>query len=223
MRILFVGNSHTYLHYMPHLLTGLARLRGRTVLTEQSIGEGASLAWHWNGSAARYLIQKGRWTHVVLQERSRGALEDRASMHRHVHLFNSIIRDAGARTVLFMTWAARGKDQDQNVIADAYQDIARASGAMLAPVGRAWKSILTQPSCEDIFHRDGRHAGKAGAYLTACVFYALLCKDDPVGLSGALIKDGKTLADLKEQQARLLQEAARNAVAEQADSGFNLS
>jgi hypothetical protein len=217
-RVLFIGNSHTYLHYMPQLLTGLARSRGTTVLTEQCIGEGASLAWHWNGSAARNLIQKAPWTHVVLQERSRGALEDGASMHRHALLFDRIIRNSGAQTVLFMTWAARGKDQDQSVITKAYQDIAQASGAMLAPVGRAWKTIVTQTSCKTVYHRDGRHAGKAGAYLTACVFYALLCNDTPIGLSGAIEKDGKVLAALNEEQALLLQEAARNAVAEQGES-----
>ena len=57
-RILFIGNSHTYLHYMPQLLAGLAQLKGRKVITEQSIGEGASLAWHWKNSEARDLIQK---------------------------------------------------------------------------------------------------------------------------------------------------------------------
>lgn len=218
MRILFIGNSHTYLHYMPQLLTGLARLKGRTVITEQSIGEGAGLAWHWKRPEARDLIEKGRWTHVVLQERSRGALEDRASMHGHALRFNKVIRDSGARTVFFMTWAARGKNRDQTVISKTYQDIAQACGAMLAPVGRAWESTLAQPACENLFHRDGRHAGKAGAYLTACVFYALICKDNPIGLSGIVEREGKILANLKEEQALLLQEAARDAVGEQADS-----
>jgi len=216
MRILFIGNSHTYLHYMPQLLTELARLRGRTIVTGQSIGEGASLAWHWKRTATRDLIEKEPWSHVVLQERSRGALEDRASMHGHALRFNNIIRDSGARTVLFMTWAARGKNQDQAIITKAYEDIARACGAMLAPVGRAWESILAQPACENLFHRDGRHAGKAGAYLTACVFYALICKDDPIGLSGMVEREGKILSDLKEEQALILQEAARDAVGDQA-------
>lgn len=218
MRILFIGNSHTYLHYMPQLLIELAQLKGKTVIAEQSIGEGASLAWHWKGSEARDLVEKGRWTHVVLQERSRGALEDITSMHRHALRFNKIIRDSDARTVFFMTWAARGKARDQAVITKAYQDIARACGAMLAPVGRAWESVLTQPAGKDLFHRDGRHAGKAGAYLTACVFYALICEDDPIGLSGIIERDGKILANLEEDLALLLQKAARDAVGDQADS-----
>ena len=76
-RVLFIGNSHTYLHYMPQLLAGLALVNGKKLTTEQSIGEGASLEWHWNRPETRDLIAQGCWTHVVLQERSRGPLEEK--------------------------------------------------------------------------------------------------------------------------------------------------
>ncbi len=67
-------------------------------------------------------------------------------------------------------------------------------------------------SFHNLYHRDGRHAGKTGAYLSACVFYTLLC-GDPIGLSNIVEKDGRLLADLADKDASLLQEAARNAVA----------
>ena len=211
-RILFIGNSHTYLHYMPQLLAGMAKSKGKTLTTEQLVGEGASLAWHWSRPETRGLIEEGYWTHVVLQERSRGPLEDKISMHHHARNLDQRICEAGARTVFFMTWAARGQAREQDTIADAYQDIALECGAMLAPVGRAWELALAQNGCPDLFHKDGRHAGKIGAYLSACVFYSLLC-GDPIGLSNIVEKDGRLLADLVDKDALLLQEAARNAVA----------
>jgi hypothetical protein len=73
-RILFIGNSHTYLHHMPRLLTGLAQAKGIEIFTEQSTGEGASLAWHWNRPETKDLIARGQWTHVVLQETAREAV-----------------------------------------------------------------------------------------------------------------------------------------------------
>ena len=212
-RILFIGNSHTYLHYMPQLLTGLAAGSGKKVITEQSIGEGASVAWHWSRPETKDLIANGSWTHVVLQERSRGPLEDKPSMHTHARHLDRIIRKAGARTVFFMTWAARANGGDQAVIASAYKEIARVCDAMLAPVGKAWDAIMNQHASLDLYHRDGRHAGKAGAYLSACVFYTLLCEESPVGLSHVIEKEGRLLADLPEKDAMLLQEAARAAVA----------
>jgi len=212
-RILFIGNSHTYLHYMPLLLSTLAKGRGQEIFTHQSTGEGASLEWHWNRQETSELITEGDWTHVVLQERSRGPLDDRTSMHRHARYLDQWVGETDARTVFFMTWAARGQENDQIVISHAYRDIALECNALLAPVGKAWQLALDRDGCPDLYHRDGRHAGKAGAYLSACVFYALLC-GDPIGLSHRVEKDGRLLADLADKDARLLQETASQAVAD---------
>jgi len=211
-RILFIGNSHTYLHYMPLLLSALAKGRGEEIFTHQSIGEGASLEWHWTRQETSELITEGDWTHVVLQERSRGPVEDRSSMQRHARYLDQRIQETGSRTVFFMTWAARGQESDQNIISNAYRDFALECNAMLAPVGKAWELALSRKGHPDLYHRDGRHAGKAGAYLSACVFYTLLC-GDPVGLSNTVEKDGRLLANLADKDALLLQEAAREAVA----------
>ena len=211
-RILFIGNSHTYLHYMPLLLTSLAKGRGQEITTCQSIGEGASLEWHWNRPETSELIVEGAWTHVVLQERSRGSIEDRSSMHSHARHLDQRVGETGARTVFFMTWAAKGQEKEQTTIAHAYRDIAHECDAMLAPVGKAWELALARKGCPDLFHRDGRHAGKAGAYLSACVLYSLLC-GDPIGLSHIIESEDRILADLPNRDARLLQEAASEAVA----------
>ena len=211
MRILFIGNSHTYLHYMPRMVSALAEDRGQKAYTHQSVGEGAGLEWHRNRPETSELISEGGWSHVILQERSRGPLEDRPSMHRHARLLDKKVQEKGCRTVFFMTWAARGQTRDQETIAEAYRDIALECGSMLAPVGRSWQLALGHKGCPDLFHKDGRHASKAGAYLTACVFYALLC-GDPMGLSHSIVRDGHMLVDLREKEARLLQTAAGRSV-----------
>jgi hypothetical protein len=212
-RILFIGNSHTYLHYMPRLLSELAKQKGQTLSTHQSIGEGASLEWHWNRPETGELVAEEDWSHVVLQERSRGPIEDSSSMHCHACQLDQRIGESGARTVFFMTWSARDQESNQDIIAQVYRDIALDCRAMLAPVGKAWEWARSQVGCPDLYHRDGRHASKAGAYLSACVFYSLLC-GDPVGLSNRVAMDGRVLVDLAEQDALLLQAAAREAVAD---------
>ncbi len=113
-----------------------------------------------------------------------------------------------------MTWAARGRGADQAIIANAYEDIAHECDAMLAPVGKAWDLIQDYPELPDLYHKDGRHASKAGAYLSACVFYTLMCGDSPIGLSNVVEKDGRLLANLSVEEAGRLQEAARDAVFE---------
>ena len=49
LRILFIGNSHTYLHKMPWLLRAQAAARGGLPPVEpgQCTGNAVSLGWHW--------------------------------------------------------------------------------------------------------------------------------------------------------------------------------
>ena len=210
-RILFIGNSHTYLHYMPHIFSELAKNRGQEIYTHQCTGEGTSLERHWNRPETKKLIAEGDWSHVVLQERSRGPIEDKSSMFDNARQLNQRIGETGARTVFFMTWASRDQEINQDGMARAYHDIAHECGAMLAPVGKAWEWARSQDDCPELYHRDGRHASKAGAYLNACVFYTLLC-GDPMGLSRMVQRDDRVLADLTDYEARLLQAAASKAV-----------
>ena len=78
MNILFIGNSHTYLHYMPQMLGELARTADSdlSLNIDQITGEGAGLQWHWNNQLSREKIKSGRWDRVVLQDRSGGPLEE---------------------------------------------------------------------------------------------------------------------------------------------------
>ena len=53
--VLFIGNSHTYLNYMPQMLLMLvdAENRGFELIVDQCTGEGASLEWHWKNPVSR--------------------------------------------------------------------------------------------------------------------------------------------------------------------------
>ena len=107
-----------------------------------------------------------------------------------------------------MTWAGRDRPEDQATIAGAYRRAAKDCGALLAPVGTAWRQALAQdPGCA-LHHRDGRHAGPAGAYLTACVFFALFFNISPEGLPGTIEVKGKRRVELNPQQAGFLQKIA---------------
>ena len=80
MNILFIGNSHTYLHYMPQMLWELVHAddSGFELNIDQITGEGVGLKWHWKNSPTLETIRRGPWDYVVLQDRS-GPLEDLGS------------------------------------------------------------------------------------------------------------------------------------------------
>ena len=209
-KVLFIGNSHTYLNFMPQMLLSLANAEDRApeLMVDQCTGEGASLAWHWKNSPSRDKITEEQWDFVVLQDRSGGPLEEPESFERHAGLLDSEIRKQSARTILYMTWANRRRPDTQQALTEAYAKVAKKLGAILSPVGLAWEAVHREEPDLKLYHRDGRHANPVGSYLTACVFYSLLFNNSPEGLPGTFYHNGKMRLDLDKDQALLLQRVA---------------
>ncbi|MEE4261825.1 MAG: hypothetical protein V2I56_03985 [Desulfobacteraceae bacterium] len=223
--VLFIGNSHTYLNFMPRMLLALVNAadRGFELMVDQCTGEGASLGWHWKNPPSRAAITGNRWDYVVLQDRSAGPLEEPESFEHHAGLLDSEIRKQEARTILYMTWANRTRPESQAALAKIYARMAQGLGAILAPVGLAWEAVYRIEPDFDLHHRDGRHANPAGSYLTACVFYSILFNTSPEGLPGTFYHNGKMRLDLDKDQALLLQRVAWETVSSISDFRFRIS
>jgi hypothetical protein len=208
--VLFIGNSHTYLNFMPQMLLALvdAENRGFKLNVDQCTGEGVSLGWHWQNPPSRDAITGNRWDYVVLQDRSGGPLEEPEYFAHHAGLLDAEIRKQDAETIFYLTWANRTRPETQAVLTGAYTKMARELGAILAPVGLAWEAVQRVDPDFDLHHRDGRHANPVGSYLAACVFYSVLFKTSPEGLSGAFCFKDKKRVDLDKEQALFLQKTA---------------
>ncbi len=214
LNILFIGNSHTYYNYMPQMLWTLAASENPILKLsiDQCTGEGAGLEWHWKNATTRNAIAEKPWDYIVLQDRSGGPLEEPESFKKYAGLLDTEIRMQGARTLLFMTWANRSRPDTQKVLTHAYRMAARKLKAGLAPVGLAWEAVRRMDPKIELYHRDGRHASPTGSYLTACVFYSVICKKSPQGLPGSFNYKGKVRVDLEKGRASLLQKTTWNTV-----------
>ncbi len=210
LKVLFLGNSHTYFNYMPQMLAMLvdSEDRGFELVLDQCTGEGAGLAWHWQNQRSRKAIEEKHWDVVVLQDRSGGPLEEPVSFAQHAGLLDAEIRKHGALTLMFLTWANRSRPDTQAVLTDAYKMTAEKLHADLAPVGVAWETFYQLNPEFELHHRDGRHANPMGSYLTACVFYSVLFQSSPAGLPGSFFFKNKMCLNLNQDRAALLQKTA---------------
>jgi hypothetical protein len=163
---------------------------------------GASLRTHWNAGKAPAAIKDGHYDCVVLQEQSTLPIKNVRRMHENVRLFDEAIKSAGAKTVLYMTWARRNAPESQQAITEAYRSIGRELGATVVPVGVAWQRFIGKHDSPVLHDRDQSHPTLAGSYLAACVFFATLFEESPVGIAGEI-------PGLSEAERLLLQNAAR--------------
>jgi hypothetical protein len=201
-RILFIGNSFTARNDLPELIADLAAARGIALEHRLlSIG-GASLRTHWNRGEAQAMIESGGFQYVVLQEQSTLPIKNAARMRDNVLLFDSVIRDAGAKTVLYMTWARKNAPDTQGAITRAYESIGRETKALVVPVGEVWRAFLRKHNTPVLHDKDQSHPTLAGSYLAACVFVSSLFGANPT-------KPETRLPHLSDAHARLLRSAAR--------------
>jgi hypothetical protein len=172
LRVLFIGNSFTSMNDLPGLVAQLAAsARPPRKLETEFVGKGgATLQRHWETGRALEAIRQGGWDFVVLQEQStlgpappvdgRRQINDPKMFHEYARRFDAEIKKAGARTLLFLHWAAED-----------------------APAGIAWHHALRENSKLLLYYDDGSHPGVAGSYLAACMLFAALYSSSPAGLS----------------------------------------
>jgi hypothetical protein len=185
MKVLFIGNSFTARNDLPGMVARLAKAAGKRLEHDLISVGGASLRRHWNKGDARRAIETGGYDRVVLQEQSTLPVKKLQRFHDNVKLFDAAIRAAGAKTVLYMTWARRHAPETQQAISEAYTTIAVQLGAAVIPAGNAWARVLKVPGHPVLHDRDGSHPTVAGTYLAACCAFAVLFGRYPAGLEGA--------------------------------------
>jgi hypothetical protein len=203
-KILFIGNSYTYYNDLDIVLKKLAAsARPSVKFLIARIAEGsATLETHYNNPATLAKIRNMKWDIVILQEQSFRPIEDVQAFYAFARKLDAVIKDSGARTVFYMTWARQNKPEMTEPLNKAYTQMGRQLGALVAPVGLAYVASLKSDPAIPLYIEDGSHPTPQGTYLAACVFYATLTGRSPVGLSTAGMKE------LTPPQARSLQETA---------------
>jgi hypothetical protein len=214
LHVLFVGNSYTSCNDLPGLLERLAAAgRRRRISTAIEARDGGTLEAHVRDGRAGKRIASQAWDYVVLQEQSMLPVVAVERMLEWGPRLDEAVRERGARTLLFQTWARAGKPDMQPPLVAAYDDLARAcnaargaaGGVTVVPVGQAWQRALAADRPPALHVADGSHPTPAGTYLAACTFYSVILGASPVGLPGEP-------GGLDEATARPLQQAAWEAV-----------
>ena len=189
LHVLFIGNSYIYVNDLPghvNTLAATAEVSPTIDVSEVTVG-GATLADHWNGADAQPAIAKGDNTHVVLQGQSVEPIFAPAGFQQYGALLADAATAAGAKPVLYETWARKAgdpiyddplsggsPDAMQDGLSAAYEALAKDTGAAVAPVGEAWRVAWTTHPEIELYQADGSHPTPSGTYLAACVFYIVL-------------------------------------------------
>jgi hypothetical protein len=224
-RVLFIGDSYTYVNDLPTTFADLAWAAGRRVDAVTLATGGESLAGHAADAATATTIDSQPWSTVVLQDQSEDpavASSRQSEMDPAVAQLAQLIRNHGALPLLFLTWGHEtgwpeaGLDSYasmQAAVDQGYLGIAGELAIPIAPVGDAWQMVVATQANPQLWQGDGVHPTTEGTYLAACVFYASIFDQTPVGLS---YHDGLSAAEA----AMLQRVAAATALTDHARWGL---
>lgn len=194
IRILFVGNSFTYVNDMPAMFDSIAVTQKKPVSITRVVKGGERFSGHLKNKRLIELLKKGGWNFVVLQDQSSDpAMPTRevvAETYKNAHTLDSLAK-AGSpkvKVVFYMTWGHKYGCRTpkagypiidtykgmQMRLVTSYLEMAYENNSICAPVGLAWEQIREKHPEYVLYRPDAYHPSVLGSYLAANVIYATI-------------------------------------------------
>ncbi|MBL9025627.1 MAG: SGNH/GDSL hydrolase family protein [Myxococcales bacterium] len=196
VRLLFIGNSHTYVNDVPALVRELACSGGARVESTAVAAPGASLVDHASNPAVFDAIASQPWDFVLIQDQQQRPgfrlpeveVESVAAAEALVDAVRA--NDPSTVPLFYMVWARQDGDA-QNcayypllctyegatlAVSQGYELYAERTATDLVPVALAWAQVQTDVAAPlpggELWSDDGSHASVAGSYLAASMIAA---------------------------------------------------
>jgi hypothetical protein len=182
VKILFVGNSLTYVHDVPGLVRQLAVLDDLSVSTVTIAYPDFALEDHWNNGIADE-IRRLRADIVVMQQGPSSLVDSRAHLVQWSQQLTTVVREAGGEPALYMVWPDVSRRFAFPDVETSYAQAAQAVGGRLLPAGTTWLRAWDQESDLPLYDGDGLHASYIGALAAAQTIYASLFDVDAASIN----------------------------------------
>ena len=232
LKVLFIGNSYTYFNNLPQMLEKIAQSNGQELTAKMIVEGGATLQDLWEKENTLKVIKQEKWDYIVLQEQSvlgnvhiingEEKIVDPTNFHKYARLFDKEIKNSGAKTIFYLTWARENAEsREQKALNSAYMSIARELNAGIAPVGIVWQQVRLKKPDLKLYIEDKSHPTPIGSYLAANVIYQSLYGKNPENLvqkitGNPVEDDGKVdvaqtaeLVTVSKRDAKIIQDIAR--------------
>lgn len=172
MKLLFIGNSHTYYNSMPETVKKLLEATNQKAHVSMLTQGGKNLVYHTSVPDVSFNIRAGEYDAVIAQDCASGF--EAGAFREGAKALKEFTDRAGSKFFLFMPWARRDTRQAQRPMTDAYHSFCRSEGCLFAPVGEVFTRILMHERAELLYREDGNHATPVGSYVAAVtIFYTI--------------------------------------------------
>ncbi|HMQ06156.1 MAG TPA: SGNH/GDSL hydrolase family protein [Saprospiraceae bacterium] len=167
IHILFVGNSLTYTNDLPQLVVQAGKKKKKKVKTTSLCFPDYGLEDHWNDKKVQKLISSEKFDYVVIQQGPSSQEEGRNMLMEYGRKIKDLCSKHKAQLVFFMVWPSSHHLNTFDGVIKNYADAARASEAILCPVGQVWKDYFNTTNDMSYYSHDGFHPSMKGSEVAA--------------------------------------------------------
>ncbi|HUF09986.1 MAG TPA: SGNH/GDSL hydrolase family protein [Rhodothermales bacterium] len=210
LRVLFVGNSLTYVNDLPEVVRAMARADSDRPLVVRTVAfPNFSLEDHWRTGSAGAELAGGRWDYVVMQQGPSSLAENQEHLRTWSEKFADEARKSGTEPALFTVWPASEHWSSFPAVLESYSEAASAIEGLLLPAGKAWLLAWEEDPSLELYGSDGFHPSELGTYLSALVIYGGLFDKSVRNVPPVLKIDDETFIQMPQATASILKNAAR--------------
>lgn len=199
LRILFLGNSYTYVNDLPGMFAQAAISAGDSVSVTSYTAGGKRFMDFVSDAATNTYLNQDKWDYVVLQGQSQETSWAENQLSTEVYPFAAALCNAARQAnscttpLFYMTWGRKfGDAQNSSVlpylatyagmdsaVRRTYLYLGKVNEAAVSPVGAVWSHIITMKAYFDLYSTDASHPSMYGTYAAACTFYTSIFKKSP--------------------------------------------
>ena len=210
VRVLFVGNSHTFFNDMPSIFQMFCKETG-TAEAEvvMQAHPGVHLEWHLNQQwELRYALVQGKFDYLVFQQAAH-PFPPREETLRDAAKMVELARQCGVKPIATIPWAERRFPESQQERYDTFDLVGEQTGVTLSPVGYVFERVEREEKDIDLYFVDGEHASPYGSYVIAACAFNRIFGRSVIGLPYKSICNVPADRAKFEEIASLRKEAAR--------------
>lgn len=169
LKILFVGNSLTYTNNLPELVEDEAKSRGYKIKTTTLAFPNYAIIDHWDDGELQKHIMSKDFDYVIVQQGPSSQSEGRSMLIQDGAKVKKLCDKYETKFAYFMVWPSLTYFKTFDNVIKNHRDASEQNGALLFPVGEAWKAYIDENKDASLYGQDGFHPSPKGSRLAARV------------------------------------------------------
>lgn len=211
MKVLFVGNSHTYYNDMPQIFADMCKEKGKNVEVTMQAHGGVTYGWHYSQmNELRFALMYGGYDYLVMQQAAHVPCPSKEETITDAEKIINLARKCGVKVIVAMPWAERDYQDHQKIMYDTYYILRDKFDVKLTCTGNVFEEVYNTHPEINMYWVDGQHASPYGSYTAAMGAFKAIFAESVKGLSSNAYEN----YPVSEEDYRLVHEANLKAQAE---------